>query len=161
MYMINSRPTFYIRHQENCSNCESILELDATCLVSHKNINYISELANFEKLNSADSLIICNKNKPLSTINYLDILFALMRGKTIIMLDVPQFKPSTFPFIKDVILNRLSKIHVMDITLFDAEDMNRYLSSFTKEQINFSLTKHERTLVRSILKQHFQALENA
>lgn len=118
--------------------------------------NYDDLLHHFSGINLTDAYVI--ENKPLDNTQALEVAHAMLINKPIIALGAPTFEITTLPFLKEVIESRLSKILVCDITMLDDEDLRNFLSATTQQPMNYSVTKHETTLIKAFRRQLFRNL---
>lgn len=119
-------------------------------------INYDDMLLHFSGINLTDAYVI--ENKPIDNIQALEVTHAMLINKPIIALGAPTFEMTALPFLKEVIESRLSKILVCDITMLDDEDLRNFLSATTRQPMNYSVTKHETTLIKAFRRQLFRNL---
>lgn len=112
----------------------------------------------FSSIKTSDAYIVENKNDLIENTQALEIIHAMMANKPIILLDVPRFSASVSLFLREVILSRLNKIMVCDITMFDDEDVKIFLSTIIGNPVNYSLTKHESALIKSHRRRLFRDL---
>ncbi|MGH7196691.1 MAG: hypothetical protein ACREGJ_02915 [Candidatus Saccharimonadales bacterium] len=88
----------------------------------------------------------------------LEIMHAMLKRKPIVLLHAPVFDRNVGPFARGVIANRLSKLMVCNLLELDDEDARQFLQNITESDVNYTLTHHEETIIKSRLKAHFRKL---
>lgn len=159
MYIENTSPTFLLRHQSNCSNCNALLNMGLSLHRFVKTNKIEEELITYNTFKGAAILIVCNRGTKLSSSDCLDILYALTLNKAIILLDAPIFEDNILPFMKELISKKLSKILIMDITILDEYDLMSFMKEINTAPTNFTLTRHEKVITRFFLNSYFRRLE--
>lgn len=90
-----------------------------------------------------------------------DILLAMLEKKHIILPGLIGFDQQTGLFPRAIIKDRLSKILLFDIFQLDAADLGTFLNNLRGGTISYSLTLHERTLIKSRLRAELRTLLTA
>jgi hypothetical protein len=157
--MKNSSPTLLLRHKYNCPYCETMLKKGDNILAPQKQRHYLEEIENYALIREARALVICNKDRVLDPRDCLDILYAIDQNKTIILLCSPTFSKKTSLFAQDIIIAKLNKILLLDISILDKNDYAQIINNIGPDGINYTLTKHQKTLIRSMHKSLFRSLE--
>lgn len=145
-----------------------------TTLALPSSDNYIAEMAKMAKhIDSAEydysralenyllirssSLVICSNliNSEIA----LQLMFAMMEGKQIIIVDKPIFT-NVGIFEKDFILNRLNKVFIYSLAMLEPSDREGLLKDIlsTRELQNYVITKHEKVIARARIRKYFRDL---
>lgn len=120
--------------------------------------NYNGLFERFLEIETSDAYILENKPEAINNTQALEMSHAMLAGKPIIILDTPRFEDSTSLFLREVIMSRLNKIMVCDISVLDNTDLKSFLSSLMNGPFNYSLTKHEVALIKSRRRELFRKL---
>jgi hypothetical protein len=122
--------------------------------------NYSTTLEFYQRIPQTSVHIISNKHSPLDRFSTYSLLYAMLKKRAIILISPPAFKDDVDPFSKEVILNRLSKLIVSDISLLDQGDLRMIITNTAAAPVNYVLTKQETVLVKSHLRAYFRELLN-
>ena len=128
-------------------------------LALQKQGHYLYEIENYTLIREAGALVTCNRGRVLGPQDCLDILYAIDQNKTIILLCNPAFSKKVSLFAQDIIIAKLNKILLLDISILDKSDYEQIINNIDSAGVNYTLTKHQRTLIRSMHKSLFRSLE--
>jgi hypothetical protein len=115
----------------------------------------------FEMIDQAKVLIIDNRLPSDGSINYstaLQIMFAMLRRKAIILFETPEFAKDVSRFIKEVIMNRMNKLLICPLPYLEPWEIDSFIASASSEEVNYVITKHDATLMKSHLRAYFRRL---
>jgi len=119
---------------------------------------YLEEVNLYQSIIAADMHIVCNRYNDLKNSDISEILFAMINRKPVVLLNFPIFAKDVNLFARDVIKNRLNKLLLCDITIFDRPDLQEFIRNATSQPINYMFTRHEEVLIRSRTRAHFRKL---
>jgi hypothetical protein len=117
--------------------------------------NFEQELFDYENLLET-SYITCTQ--PISTAIGLKLIYAMELNKVIFLPAPPIFTDGCFPFVKEIILGRLNKVVIANIEVLDPIDKSSFLASALNSKINYLLTRHQKSILRSYIRLHFRQL---
>lgn len=123
-----------------------------------RQMTYDDELQYYSSIAEASLHLICNKGNALDDRATREVLFAILRRKPVVLLHPPAFSADSPMFARELIMDRLSKFLICDLEMLDDTDLQSFLENSAAEPINYVLTKHETTLIRSLLRAHFRNL---
>jgi len=86
----------------------------------------------------------------------LQIIQALLKGKSVVLAGALCFAPRIRPFIREIITSHLGRFHAVDIAELDLVELHVLLAQI--KPVDYSLTRSEKTLMRSLIAAHFRRL---
>ncbi len=86
----------------------------------------------------------------------LQIVYALLQSKPIVIAGGLHFAPRIRPFIREVITSQMGRFHAVDIAELDLVELHVLLAQM--KPVAYSLTRSEKTLIRSLVAAHFRKL---
>lgn len=119
--------------------------------------NYEGQLAHFQQILDANFHLVANQNEAIGYNTATQILFAMIKNKPILMLDLPQFSPDIDLFAHELIERCLGKILVMNVHIFEPQELQMFLDSLGGP-INYVLTRQDKALIQSRVRRHFYSL---
>ena len=127
-------------------------------LVADPKLAYHVAVDNFEMIRRNHSYILFSSHRLITPEIALELLYAMLHKKPIILLTPPMFTKSIDLFSEHAITSRLSKILVCDVQLLDEVDLHQFLHSAAEVPMNYVITKHETALIQSRLRAYFREL---
>lgn len=118
-------------------------------------------LSYFESISTSDFHIISNEANGIKgyigETAALEIMYAMLKRKPIILLHAPKFKDSLDTFTKQIISTRLNKMMISNLIELDETDLTEFLNNL-REPVNYVISQREETLIRSQLRAQFRRL---
>lgn len=148
----------------NCPKCRALqqsLQQDLILSGTNRGNSYEARLGQFQNIKLSAILIVCSHSVALTNTQLNDILLAMLEKKHIILPGLIGFDQQTGLFPRAIIKDRLSKILLFDIFQLDAADLGTFLNNLRGGTISYSLTLHERTLIKSRLRAELRTLLTA
>ena len=123
--------------------------------------HYVEHLFAIESLKDADVVILENKNNSIGPREAVLISLAMLLRKPIIITHTPTFTNNPLMhFYKKVIMHRASKIFICSVQLLNDSEQRELIFNISASPVNYTLTRHETTLLKSLRKQYFKLLES-
>ena len=117
------------------------------------------QIAQYNLICNADVFLVLNNGHTLDSDLSLQITYAMIERKPIIILEPPTFDTTVPLFLKELLLSRLSKFMLCDLTMLDDNDVYNFIENMTKGQ-NYVLTRHEIVLSRAQIRSFFRSSHN-
>lgn len=117
--------------------------------------HYDTELALYESIAEAPFHIILNDGDITETIGQ-QIMYAMTKGRPIIMTGVPKFDADINPFTRETILNHVSQFHSINLAGLEKEEMRNLIDIVAPQ--DYQLTNNETVLIRAKVRSHFRRL---
>lgn len=118
---------------------------------------YNSELAVYESIAECTFHIIYN-DKPIDEEVALQIVYAMLKDRPILMTGAPLFNETLNPFIQRIILRHVSQFHAINLPELDLTELSVLLSKL--KTTRYSLTNSEKLLIKNRVKKYFRTLLN-
>jgi hypothetical protein len=120
---------------------------------------YESELSLFESVAMSSFHIVANNDGTLDNNMSLQIIYAMLKKKPVILLNKPTFEKSVDAFMREVITARvdLGMLQVKNLAAMEPAEVN-YLLKNIDNHLDYKLSNHEAALIQSHVKAHFRAL---
>lgn len=120
-------------------------------------LSYDVQLLHFTRLRTASAFLLLDSSKIDIKIS-LQILFAMLHRRPVIIADTPTFQSGVDLFSRNLIESKLSKIYICDLNKLDDKDFDIFTKNVINQPINYVLTKHEAELIKARLRAHFRGL---
>lgn len=117
---------------------------------------YESQLNLFESIAMSSFHIVMNEGA-LTNDAGLQILYALIKNKPVIMLQEPTFEKSVDALTREIITSHITKLQVADLNDMEPAEISFLLKNLP-EHIDYQLTAHQEALIKSHVKAHFRSL---
>ena len=115
----------------------------------------------FSAIRRSDFHTVCNETSSqpglIDQESALSIAAAMLYGRPIVLTAQPVFDKKLDYFMRETIAKRLDKMTIDDLAIKPAVEVAAVAASLPK-QIDYSLSLHERVLIRAQLKLHFREL---
>lgn len=122
-------------------------------------LRYEVDVDYYESILSTDLHIVCNETAN-GVIDYdaaLEILFAMIHNKPIVLTNQPQLGKRTDLLIRDILGPRLINLPVLHLRAIPADSVQEALAKLPKS-VDYNLSEHDKLLIKSRLKEHFRRL---
>lgn len=116
---------------------------------------YESELAFYESIAGSAFHIIYNDGAIDEKIG-TQILYAMAKGRPIVMTGAPHFADDLNPYVRFVIYAHLPTFHSVNLPELDLTELSELLAKL--EATDYQLTGSERILIKARVRAHFQSL---
>jgi hypothetical protein len=117
--------------------------------------HYDTELALYESIAEAPFHIILNDGE-INDVIGRQIMYAMTKGRPIIMTGVPKFDADIDPFTRETILNHVQQFHSINLAGLEKEEMRNLIDAVSPQ--DYQLTNNESVLIRAKVRSHFRRL---
>lgn len=127
-------------------------------LVTDPKLIYHVALDNFDLIKQNDTYILYSHHVPITKEVALEIMYAMLNNKPIIMLHPPVFSKDIDLFSREAITKRINKIMICDLQVLSEDDLHTFLHNTAQDRVNYVVTKRETVQIKSRLKAYFRNL---
>lgn len=120
----------------------------------------VADISRYKLIHNCDICVVPNQNKALDPETSLQISYAMIERRPIIMHDVPTFDTAVNPFIKQFILNKLNKFFLLNFTVLEENELSSFIQSVMGAQ-NYVLTRNQVILIKAQMRAHFRELSSS
>lgn len=117
--------------------------------------HYNRELEFYESIASSSFHVLYNDG-PISDDTALEILYAVLKNRPIVVIDTLVFAKNVSSFGRDLIMQHAEKFHMVDVPELELSELNELLRAI--KPIDYHLLGSERLLISAQIKAHFRAL---
>lgn len=119
---------------------------------------YLAQEYDLRRFLSSDLFVIDNPTGEVDFLSSLFLLIAMVKRKPIIITHDLHFSKNTSLFVREVATKRLNKLLLCDLNQLDDVDMDQFITTVASQPVNYVLTKHEETILRSLIRLYFRQL---
>lgn len=147
--------------------CDQLQELDIKVTHPHDGLIFTSgpwdqyeyELSFYDALASSSFHITWNEDSQITQELALQIAYAMLKQKAIVLLEKPLFTPEVNPFIRDLITAHLKEVHIVHLQGMEPAELNYELKNLP-QSVDYHLSMVENILIKSHVKANFRTLLN-
>ncbi|HEY5695679.1 MAG TPA: hypothetical protein VIQ80_02485 [Candidatus Saccharimonadales bacterium] len=116
--------------------------------------HYEQELAFYRAIASSSFHIVYN-DQPINNEVGLQILYAMLKGRPIVMTGAPTFERNLNPFIRETLTKHLREFHSINLPELELTELSMLLHKL--KTTTYSLSKHEKVLINAGVKALFRS----
>ena len=121
---------------------------------------HYAELAMYESIDQSSFHAVYNENGFTSRDLALQILYAMLKNKPILICELPTFADDVDTFTQRLISSRLHSFAITNLTKAQRAEINSALRHLANTKIDYMLSPHDEVLIRSKVRNYLRELTN-